>query len=241
MAWTPVDIDDAVMLAVDKAPNANTSAKKATKPKREQKLSETDVTLDAVGIGDIVAQIVVAIQPMIVKPVTESVNDALETTTKVIINELKEELQSCKTTIKDDMCKVKQDIQKHNWKLDAFEQYCRRESIKNIGLAEPAPGVVEDTTELVVETCRKIGVDVSRHDISVCHRMPGRAKAVIAKFVRRERKIELKEIAGPNLLIFEDLTSLQSELLRELKKDPTVKRTFTRDGRIHCIVSETAG
>ena len=70
MASTPVDIDDAVILAVDKALNANTSAKKATKPKREQKLSETDVTLDAVGIDDIVAQIVVAIQPMIVKSVT---------------------------------------------------------------------------------------------------------------------------------------------------------------------------
>lgn len=213
--------------------------------KRKQKPSETDVNLDAVGIGDIVAQIIVEIQPMIAKTVTEAINGALETTTKVIISELKEEIQSCIKTIKDDMCKVKQEIQKQSWKLDALEQYSRRESIKIIGLAEPAPGVVEDTTELVVETCRKIGVDVSRHDISVCHRLPGRAKAVIAKFVRREKKIEvmkakkqLKEIAGPKLMIFEDLTSLRSALLRELKKDPNVRRTFTRDGRIHCIVSE---
>ena len=177
------------------------------------------------GIGDIVAQIIVEIQPMIAKTVTEAVNGALETTTKVIISELKEEIQSCIKTIKDDMCKVKQEIQKQSWKLDALEQYSRRESIKIIGLAESAPGVVEDTTELVVET--KIGVDVSRHDISVCHRLPGRAKAVIAKFVRREKKIkvmkakkQLKEIAGPKLMIFEDLTSLRSALLRELKKDP---------------------
>ena len=96
----------------------------------------------------------------------------------MIIDELKEELQSCITTIKDDMCKVKQEIQKHNWKLDALEQYSRRESIKNIGLAEPAPGVVEDTTELVVETCLKIGVDVSRHDISVSSRRKDLTKQI---------------------------------------------------------------
>ena len=55
--------------------------------KRKQKPSETDVNLDAVGIGDIVAQIIVEIQPMIAKTVTESVNGALETTTKVIISD----------------------------------------------------------------------------------------------------------------------------------------------------------
>ncbi|KAI0236640.1 hypothetical protein LSAT2_012817 [Lamellibrachia satsuma] len=106
MASTPLDIVDAVTLAVEKAVCPNTSAKKATEPKRKQKPSETDVNLDAVGIGDTVAQIVVAIQPMIVKYVTESVNDALATTTKVIISELKEELQSGIKTVNDDMCKV---------------------------------------------------------------------------------------------------------------------------------------
>ena len=130
MASTPMDIDDAVTLAVDKALCPSTSAKTATEPKRKQKPSETDVNLDAVGIGDIVAQIVVAIQPMIVKYVTEAINDAQATTTKVIISELKEELQSGIKTVNDDMCKVKQEIQKQKWKLDALEQYSRRESAR---------------------------------------------------------------------------------------------------------------
>ncbi|KAI0234264.1 hypothetical protein LSAT2_015555, partial [Lamellibrachia satsuma] len=69
MASTPMDTDDAVTLAVDKALSANMSAKKATEPKCKQKLGETD----AVGIGDIMAQIVLAIQPMIVKSVMEAV------------------------------------------------------------------------------------------------------------------------------------------------------------------------
>ena len=106
MASTPMDIDDAVTLAVDKALCPSTSAKTATEPKRKQKPSETDVNLDAVGIGATVAQIVIAIQPMIVKYVTEAVNDAQATTTKVIISELKEELQSCIKTVNGDMCKV---------------------------------------------------------------------------------------------------------------------------------------
>ena len=75
MALMPVDIDDAVTLAVDKTLIANKRAKKATKPKRKQKPSETDVNLDAVRISDIVAQIVVAIQSMIMKFVTEAIND----------------------------------------------------------------------------------------------------------------------------------------------------------------------
>ena len=103
--------------------------------------------------------------------------------------------------------------------------------------------MVEDTTEVVVETCRKIGVDVSRHDTCVCQRLPGRAKAVIAKFVRREKKIEVmkaKKIVerdhGTKTYDIRRFDFVRSALLRELKHDPTVRRTFTRDGRLHVEV-----
>ena len=57
--------------------------------------------------------------------------------------------------------------------------------------------------------------------------------------IREKRKENRSdESEKTKLMIFEELTSLRSALLRELKKDPNVRRTFTRDGRIHCIVSE---
>ncbi|KAI0224315.1 hypothetical protein LSAT2_024670 [Lamellibrachia satsuma] len=51
-------------------------------------------------------------------------------------------------------------------------------------------------------------------------------------------KKKLKDASGPKIIIYDDLTSLRSKLLREVKKDSRVKRVFTRDGRIHYVVYE---
>ena len=98
---------------------------------------------------------------------------------------------------------------------------------------------------MVIDMCKKIGVYVACNDISTSHRIPGRAKAIVCKLVRREvksnimrAKKKLKDASGPKIIIYNNLTSLRSKMLREVKKDSIVKRAFTRDGRIQCLVDE---
>ena len=94
---------------------------------------------------------------------------------------------------------------------------------------------------MVIDMCEKIGVDVASNDISTSHRIPRRAKAIVCKFMRREVKsniMKAKKKLKLKIIIYDDLTSLRSKLLHEVKKDSRVKRAFTRDGRIHCVVDE---
>ncbi|KAI0228563.1 hypothetical protein LSAT2_020984 [Lamellibrachia satsuma] len=107
----------------------------------------------------------------------------------------------------------------------------------------PSQGRTEDTSRTVIDMCEKVGVDVASNDISTSHRIPRRAKAIVCKFVRREvksnimkAKKKLKDASGPKIIIYDDLTSLRSKMLREVKKDSRVKRAFTRDGRLHYVV-----
>ena len=138
-------------------------------------------------------------------------------------------------------------MQHQQWHIDALEQYSRRDNIKIIGFPEPAQGRTEDTSRMVINMCEKIGVDVACNDISTSHRILGRAKAIVCKFVRREvksnimrAKKKLKDASGTKIIIYDDLTSLCSKMLREVKKDSRVKRAFTRDGRIHCVVDKNS-
>ena len=67
-------------------------------------------------------------------------------------------------------------------------------------------------------------------------------KTIIAKFVRCDVKVQLmrskKKLkscdAYTKVFVDEDLTPLRSKMLRELKKDSSVKSAWTIDGRIFC-------
>ncbi|KAI0213551.1 hypothetical protein LSAT2_001395 [Lamellibrachia satsuma] len=168
------EADEAVAAAVEKVLSATMGAKRtinqsqSTKSRRKQKPSETDTTtIEAAAIGDIVSQVVAVIQPIIIKSVTAVVTSALSTSTKLIVDKIKEELQTCLQTVKE----------------DALEQYSLRDNIKIIGFPETAQGRTEDTSRMVIDMCEKIGVDVACNDISTSHRIPGRAKAIVCKFV----------------------------------------------------------
>ena len=63
---------------------------------------------------------------------------------------------------------VKTEVQKQNWKLDALEQYSRRENVKIVGTDEK---VGEDTTAIVVQVAESIGLNIKPEDISVSHRL----------------------------------------------------------------------
>ena len=124
------------------------------------------------------SQVVAANQPIIIKSVTAAVNSALSTSTKLIVDEIKEELQTCLQTVKEDVLNIKCEMLRQQWQIDALEQYSRRDNIKIIGFPEPAQGRTEDTSRMIIDMCEKIGVDVASNDISTSHRIPGRAKAI---------------------------------------------------------------
>ena len=74
----------------------------------------------------------------------------------------------------------------------------------------------------------------------------GKPRPIIAKFVRRDTKTRMmrakKELRGlngcRNGCINDDLTSLRSRLVYELKRDDTIKSVRKIEGRIMCIQEE---
>ena len=184
-------------------------------------------------IADIVSAAVSAISPIIV--------NAIDIATKNIIARTMELDKDHKKTT----TQMKGIIQTQAWQIDAIEQYSRRDSIKVIGIPKPPLEHKEDTDATIVELGKRIGVDIKAEDISVSHRIPGKSKAIIAKFVRRHTKSEvmrakskLKDTEGPRVYIYEDLTPMRGKMLREIKKDTRVKTAFTREGRIHCVMRD---
>ena len=77
---------------------------------------------------------------------------------------------------------------------DSNQQYGRRDNVRIFGV-EGAPN--EDVYQAVIDVAEKAGCQVSRADISICHRVPsrnvkpGQGRPIIAKFVRRQTKIGL--------------------------------------------------
>jgi len=92
----------------------------------------------------------------------------------------------------------------------------RVNNIKFIG------SVIEATTELNIYKSRKIGVEVIRRNVSVCHRLPWNLKDLMTV---------------TTLMIYEDFISAKCEE----KQDGTVKRLFTRSYMFHYILSESGG
>ena len=141
------DADEAVAAAVEKVLSVTMGAKRniiqsqSTKSKRKQKPSETDTTTIETA-GDIVSQVVAAIQPIIIKSVIAAIPCALSTSTKLIVDEINEELKTCLQTVKEDVRNVKREMQRQQWQIDALEQYSRRDNIKTIGFLEPEPRIL---------------------------------------------------------------------------------------------------
>ena len=149
------------------------------------------------------------------------------------------------------MSSLKTEVQKCRFELDKLEQYSCKESMRLYGVVEKDDEV---TSKVVAKVCNDLGVQVREEDISVSHRLPYRrfvdgqpkSKPIIAKFVRRDTKTEVmkkkKNLKGmpaySDVFIADDLTPLRSKMLCELKKDDQVKRAWSIDGRISCIVLE---
>ena len=96
--------------------------------------------LDKASMGEILSNIMMAIQPLIVQAVTAAVTSAME----AAMNQL---LRS------DGLGSLKSQTHKTHFDLDRLEQYGRRESIRIHGVEEKAG---ENTNEIVVKLAKDI-------------------------------------------------------------------------------------
>ena len=110
---------------------------------------------------------------------------------------------------------------------DSNQQYGRRDNVRIFGVEE-APN--EDVYQAVIDVAEKAGCQVSRADISICHKVPsrnvkpGQGRPIIAKFVRRQTKIGLmtnkKKLKDSENKIYinDDLTLLRARLAKALRQ-----------------------
>lgn len=89
--------------------------------------------------------------------------------------------------LQNDNIQLKKNIDLLTDKLDALEQYGRKNTleIRGVPVADN-----ENVADLVIATCKAVGVTVGTEAIDVCHRLKKSAAqstpAIVAKFVRRD-------------------------------------------------------
>lgn len=73
-------------------------------------------------------------------------------------------------------------VQEQTWKIEALEQYSRRDYIKLYGIP-PAPlNRSENVNDIVIDVCKKMDVNIDDKD-SVSHQLPRKLNPIIVKFV----------------------------------------------------------
>ena len=149
-------------------------------------------------------------------------------------------------------------------RLDHLEQYSRRNNIRILGVPMKPN---EDTDAIVCDVAQQIGVTINTSDIDRSHRLmpkpggaPGNSQGsyanvsrngkpvhppIIVKFTSykpRSRMIkERRLLKGKGIIIVEDLTKKNSNLLQQTSRKANVKASWTVDGRVFALVKSTDG
>ena len=244
-----MEFEKAIAEAVQAAVNTEATKKFETRSNtKSAKAKNTTTTHEGAITGELVTLVITAIQPVLVKAMTAAVTTAVATASKQIMLELRHDLQTVEC-VRKEMETLRTQVQSQNFELDRLQQYSRRDNIRVYGIAE-ATDENENTNSVIVKVAKDMGVDISEHDLSVNHRLGRKAgtkpRPIIAKFVRRDTKTAImrrkKNMRGQSgyisVFVNDDLTTLRSKLVYELKRDKTIKRVWTIDGRIMCIQEE---
>ena len=157
-------------------------------------------------------------------------------------------------TYKEEIRKEMENADRHNalrtkCEAETLETYNRRENLRILGA--PCSEGYEDnkTTECkVLELAKTIDAEVVSSDISIAHRLPSRrpgSKPIIVRFARRiarinilKNKKKLKDLAGNQIRIFEDLSTARIRFCNLMRADTRINNVWTRDGVIHFIWKE---
>ena len=182
---------------------------------------------------------------MMVKSVTAAFTAAVAVASKQIMIDLRHDLEEVQHT-REEVESLRARVQTQSFELDRLQQYSRRDNIRVYGIDETAD---ECTNTIIVKLANDMGVEIPEQELSVSHRLgrkTGKPRPIIAKFVRRDTKTKMmrskKELRGMsgyrNVFLNDELTTLRSKLVYELKRDETIKSVWTIDGRIMCVQEE---
>ena len=164
---------------------------------------------------------------------------------KTKLNNYEQENASLKTQLADlKQVKVGEEITELKrmieLEMNAIKQYQRRDNLRFFNVPERRN---EDTTSLVLELLRNtIGMDMKRHDIAACHRIPippgvnRNIKSIIVRFVNRESKEYIlshwRTFKDKGITVVDDLTPKNSELFRNAKACDGLYNVTVRNGLI---------
>ena len=206
-------IEDAVKTAMEEAV-ASTNGSRTKKAGQKVNVSKSDLAM----IGEIVAQVMLGVQPLI----TSVVTSAVTASTRAILADVAES----HTQLRNEVASLQKEVRLHRFQLDRLKQYGRRDSVRIHGLAETAgePETAEGSTEKVISLAADMRVTLKPDDISISHRLPARAgecRPMIVKFVRRTTKINMmrnKRALRENpsrrgVYVNDDLTQLRGRLV----------------------------
>ena len=141
--------------------------------------SQSIIQLDSANMETIAELLKSSFQPQIAQMVTSIVNGVLEglqsaiSATSLENKRLSSENKELKTRVADLEAKV-----------DAAEQYSRRNCLRVAGVPEPTNGQTENTDEYIINLTRDLGVDIERSHRIGKPRALGRPRDIIVKFVK---------------------------------------------------------
>lgn len=143
--------------------------------------------------------------------------------------------------------KFKCDIAQLTAELNVLEQYSRRNCLRVFGIGEQSN---KDTDTLIMKlTSEKLGVDLSTSDIDRSHRI-GRPdskgnRPIIVKFTNYSARSSVikarRKLKSTGIVIQEDLTARNRELLKQTSAHPKVSSAWSLDGRIFGLVTSQGG
>ena len=115
-------------------------ANKKTEDEDDGKICIEQIVADAldnvsVVIGDIIALVIAAIQPVIVKSINVAVTSAVEAATEQIMANVRREMSVIEDVGKK-RSSLQVETQKLTFEIDCLEQYSRRENVRIYGLAQ---------------------------------------------------------------------------------------------------------
>ena len=151
---------------------------------------------------------------------------------------LQNEVKELQTVISDMKVEKARKREKVENDLDEQEQYSRRNNLRVFLKVPESPE--ENTTDLIIDHGKSIGVALTPNDTSRSHRLgkraQGKTRPVIVKFTSYwKRKEFFDNRKEDDIFVAEDLTDRRSKFLyhaRQLRRDQKIEYCWTRDGNV---------
>ncbi|XP_060082347.1 uncharacterized protein LOC132561663 [Ylistrum balloti] len=133
-----------------------------------------------------------------------------------------------------------------DYKLNDLEQHGRKNSIRIVSVEDKNDREsVEECVEKVVTLVKNsLKVDINENDIDIAHRLgrfnSDRPRTIICKFTHRRKKTQIlskrRNLRGSKIVIFEDLTKRNQDILKQAYRLKSVKHSYSVNGKLFVVL-----